>query len=655
MFTIFIIGCGLFFISPVLFIILAVKKPQVLWSLVGVGLILLSQQLTLKNLTPVNNEVEVKVVTELEHHDYSTTFIGKINHQKFLVTLNKDERINYDSIVRINITECQPITNRFLNKSSFDQKKYYQSQKIFYQIKAKVISINQEPTLITKIKNARFNFINRGLKSQSIINALLFGEKDFSQEEVGVLSGSGIIHLFTISGMHVSLIYLAIKFICNIFRTKTIVKQIIICLSGFLYFFLAGGSIPVFRAVSTMLIKIFYDIKTIDILNFICATLLILNPFLIGNPSFLLSFGISYLILLIPKTKPIVFCQCLFLLPLLVTINISYRFNLLTPLVNLIVIPIISFIFLPLCFFVFITNIGDNLLYNLNNILMECLTFVNKLTLNLGSFDFIKLSILAIIIYRFIVNKKYLITSFLIIATSLINPHFASTQFSFIDVNQGDATLIQTKFKKETILIDTGNVDAKQELVNYLYAHQVNQIDYLFITHFDEDHMANLDTIINLFDTKNIITSDTVPSEYQYLPIVQITNPHTLNFADFVCYLIPPLQLYEEKNNNSLVIVIQFNNNKTMMLTGDIEQPREEELVNFLPPFKVNFLKAAHHGSKTSSTATFLDHFKPDFVLISAGKNNRYHHPNKEVVERFVQYQITYWLTAKQGELSFYV
>ena len=237
----------------------------------------------------------------------------------------------------------------------------------------------------------------------------------------------------------------------------------------------------------------------------------------------------------------------------------------------------------------------------------------------------------------------------------MINPHFASTQFSFIDVNQGDATLIQTKFKKETILIDTGNVEAKQELVNYLYAHQVNQIDYLFITHFDEDHMANLDTVVNLFDTQNIITSDTVPREYQYLPIVQITNSHTLNFADFVCYLIPPLQLYEEKNNNSLVMVIQFNNNKTMMLTGDIEQTREEELVNFLPPFKVDFLKAAHHGSKTSSTATFLDHFKPDFVLISAGKNNRYHHPHKEVVERFAQYQITYWLTAKQGELSFYV
>ena len=113
MFTLLIVGCGLFFISPVLFIILAVKKPQVLWSLVGVGLILLSQQLTLKNLTPVNNEVEVKVVNKLEHHDYSTTFIGKINYQKFLVTLSKDERINYDSIVRINITECLPITNRF--------------------------------------------------------------------------------------------------------------------------------------------------------------------------------------------------------------------------------------------------------------------------------------------------------------------------------------------------------------------------------------------------------------------------------------------------------------------------------------------------------------------------------------------------------------
>lgn len=118
-----------------------------------------------------------------------------------------------------------------------------------------------------------------------------------------------------------------------------------------------------------------------------------------------------------------------------------------------------------------------------------------------------------------------------------VNPRNIDNNFiSFIDVNQGDNILVSTNFKKNNILIDTGNVDSKNEVIKYLHYQGISKIDCLIITHFDDDHCANIDSLVKTFKIKNIISSD-INSDYKYTIIKKDTS---FNFGSFKFNLIPP-------------------------------------------------------------------------------------------------------------------
>ena len=107
-------------------------------------------------------------------------------------------------------------------------------------------------------------------------------------------------------------------------------------------------------------------------------------------------------------------------------------------------------------------------------------------------------------------------------------------------------------------------------------------------------------------------------------------------------------------NNNSLVIKLKYKN-FSMLFTGDIEEEGEEAILkkyaNEPEKLKSYVLKVAHHGSKTSSTAKFIEAVKPEAVLIGVGKNNLFNHPNQEILERFKKFNIKIYRTDKNGEI----
>lgn len=108
-------------------------------------------------------------------------------------------------------------------------------------------------------------------------------------------------------------------------------------------------------------------------------------------------------------------------------------------------------------------------------------------------------------------------------------------------------------------------------------------------------------------------------------------------------------------NNNSIVAKINYNK-VSILFTGDIEEKAEKEILlkykineNIL---KANILKVAHHGSKSSSSKEFLERVSPDIAIIGVGKNNKFGHPNKEVINNILKYKTEIYRTDKDGEIK---
>ena len=247
----------------------------------------------------------------------------------------------------------------------------------------------------------------------------------------------------------------------------------------------------------------------------------------------------------------------------------------------------------------------------------------------------------------------------------------------FVDVGQGDCTLIQTPTNKN-ILIDGGgsefgNFDVGESiLLPYLLDRRVTTIDYMLISHADSDHISGLFAIIENLNVKNIIISkqgensenlkilnQLVKEKKVKVTIVEQGDCIQIDKYSYFEILFPDDELIKDNvlNNNSIVAKFHYEN-FSMLFTGDIEEIAEKRLCKmYAGTNKLNatILKVAHHGSKTSSTEEFLELVNPKIAFIGVGANNNFGHPNDEVIERLKQYTNLIYRTDECGEISIIV
>ena len=237
-------------------------------------------------------------------------------------------------------------------------------------------------------------------------------------------------------------------------------------------------------------------------------------------------------------------------------------------------------------------------------------------------------------------------------------------------LDSGDSTLIISPHGK-TILIDGGE-EEKNVLVPYLLARKIKKIDYLVISHFDSDHVGGIFSVImNLKVGKVIISKQKEDSEnYQrFIKMVKQKNIKVLVMEkgdkiiidnDLFFDVLWPLKLINENvlNNNSLVLKLCYKD-FSMIFTGDIEEIAESEILKEyeknISTLKATILKVAHHGSKTSSTQEFISKVKPQISLIGVEKNNKFGHPNEEVIERLEKIGSKIYRTDLMGEIKIVV
>lgn len=616
--------------------------------------------------------------------------IGKYYFKSESEKENFTKEIKIGETLKLNGQLEEPINNTVPN--SFNYKKYLYNKKIYYILNIEQIEkVHKKTPYLYKIKNLIYKRTNK-IKNNEYLYAYILG-KTYKIDEKIIESyrKNGISHLFALSGLHVSIFSILLMKILKKLKINEMKRYLIIFLFLILFSFITGFSPSILRASLLFFLlginKVYYfHIKTINILYLVFIILSILNPFIIYNMSFLLSFSTTYFIILssdlindknylkgLLKVSSISFIS---------NIGLSiYYFNTIYPLgiiMNLIFVPLVSFIIFPLTLIVFI-------LPSLSFILSVLILIMEKLSLFLSTIsihiNFPHINIYLLIFYYILLvliitkkRKKYIIALIILVLFFKIYPYFNfSTRIYFIDVGQGDSQLIITKQNKKAILIDTGGkLTHKEEnwkktrtkynlgtdtLIPLLKSLGVSKLDYIIITHGDFDHMGEAINLVENYKVEKVIFNcgKFNKLEKELIKVLEKRKiPYyscikKLNVDNNKLYFLNNKD-YGNENDNSSVIYAKLNNYNFLFM-GDAGIEVEKNLILKYNLQKIDLLKVGHHGSKTSSSNNFINEINPKYSIISVGKDNRYGHPNDSVLENLNKSKI--YRTDQDGSIIF--
>lgn len=558
--------------------------------------------------------------------------------------------------------------------NAFNYKKYLYQNKIYYTLNISEIKIlDKTNNIFYKIKNYAYNRANN-IKNNKYIYAYILGSTDGLDNSVlNSYRTNGVSHLFALSGLHVGIFSMVLLSILKKLKIKDIITYIIIFLVLLLFSFITGFSSSMLRSTLLFFLlginKIYkLEVKTINILYLVFTILLMINPFTIYSASFILSFTTTFFLMLgsemLQNKNYIKTLFAVSALSFVSSIGVSiYFFGSINPLgilLNLIFVPFVSFIVFPLALIVYICPFLINLLVLFTNI-MEYLS-LKFATINMTIY-FPNINIYTVLIYYILLtislktkNKKILIFMLSIIIVWKVYPYFNDeTIIYFIDVGQGDSALLVTPHKKHALLMDTGgSIKYKKEpweetktsyniatdsLIPFMRSIGVYKLDYLIITHGDTDHGGSAVDLVKNFQVSKVIFNcgSYNDLENKLIKVLDMKNIKyyscikELNIDNNKLYFLNTKD-YDNENDNSSVIYTELNNYKFLFM-GDASILTEKEILNKYNLPNIDMLKVGHHGSKTSSSEEFIDTINPKFSIINVGKNNRYGHPNKEVLD----------------------
>ena len=607
----------------------------------------------------------IGIVTKYEVKEDKITIEIKAK-EKLLITYKYQDKefnnLSYGDKIKVKGTLITPSKNT--NQNTFNYQKYLYYKKIYYLVEATSINkIANNNNYLYTIKNTLYQKINK-LKSSNYIKTLLFCDNTLSKEIKESYRINGISHLFSVSGMHinffVSIIYLYINKITYNKRIKYLITNIFIIT----YLILFPSSSLLRSAVMSILYSINYllklKIKKIDILFLTLGVSLLINPFIIYDLGYIYSYTITFFLVLSSSTlkkknkiNKIIYISLLsFLVSIPITIYNSYEINIICILLNIILVPIISIIILPLTIITYIFPILDSILYLFTNTLEKISLFISKI--NITKIIFPKPSLLIIVLYYIIFllsyqNKKYFYLNIILLIIIYISPYLNSNfEVVMFEVGEADCHLIKYPYNKNTILIDTGKNEykIKNEVIPYLKSIGIKKIDYLIITHGDEDHIGGSITLINNFQVKNVILNKGTFTDLEKELIKNLNkkkipyqiNINKINLSNHTIYLLNNTK-YNNENDNSIITYFTYQKYKFLYM-GDASITTEDNLLENYNLNNISILKVGHHGSNTSSSKDFISQINPSISLISVGKNNIYHHPNKEVINNLSKSRI---------------
>ena len=256
------------------------------------------------------------------------------------------------------------------------------------------------------------------------------------------------------------------------------------------------------------------------------------------------------------------------------------------------------------------------------------------------------------------------------VGTTCCHGLYGNVIVTAIDVGQGDGIYIRTPTGKH-LLVDGGSTTVKEvgkyRIEPFLKSQGVGRLAYVFVSHGDEDHIGGIremllnqdrgvkiDTLV--FPTRHVLDEALLElakvAQEQNTEVVTMGAGQTLFFGKMTMTCLAPEETYDGPCGNEASMVLELSYKKFQMLfTGDLEGRGEDQLVGERKIDACDVLKAAHHGSKNSSSEEMLALARPKITLISAGKENRYGHPHKELLQRLQDVKSAVYCTKENGAI----
>ncbi len=608
------------------------------------------------------NEEKIKMKIQIGKEKVIAYFETKEN--------NKYKKILQEGVIlKIQGTLCIPSKNTIPN--TFSYHRYLKTEKIYFELKITDLKVIKENSSWKKIKEKIRDYCDQ-FQNSFYLKMLVLGIKEGEKEDIEkIYQKNGISHVFAISGMHLGMLYkLTSKQLKKIKNWK---KHIISILVVTIYVSLINVSISSKRAYCFLLLNTINQIFCLNLTKkqiffFTLCVILWINPFSIFQVGFQYSFLTSFLFLFwIEKKKKslrsIIFGGFLiFLFHLPITAYNSYTINIWSIINNIVLIPIILFVIFPLLLLSLICPILEIFI----SIVINGFEFFNFLLSNLPLSEIIlpKMPLFWYIIYYFLLllyialrKSNILILLGIFLCLWNISPKWNKNgYFYFLDVGQGDAILIVAPYQKEVILIDTGPQNRKisSNIINFLRSLGIKKLNVLFITHGDQDHIGNAITILNEIPTEKIILNEGSDTSLEIEVKKKYKNKISKTYqTKYLKFKILDHVTENQENDNSLICHVCIYQTCSLFL-GDAGKKVEEEIASKYQ-IKADILKVGHHGSNTSTSNALLKEFSFKFGIISAGRNNKYHHPHEITLKNLNKNKIKIMNTQKLGTISFKV
>lgn len=582
----------------------------------------------------------------------------------------------------------------------------------------KITGLQKGYQLEKLLANIRLHYLNQMEKvmpkaDSAAIFAILFGGYEGIRPElIDAFTVTGLLHLLSVSGSHITLLAVFILAFFRKIHVHTVIATIFVSLAIIFYCLLADGVVPAIRAglmgiIATIAMTKAWDFDGRRILTLCAIFFIMYSPLYIYDVSFQLSFASTAgLLYLAPKIL-----EYLTKIPYLLRVSIAitvaaqlaslpfilwyFHYVSFSSLVaNFFLVPIVELILLLGLFggvLSYFFPILGKLIFVLDSLFLgfvyEGASLLAKIpysTVYLPAFSFIGAILYLIFLliffhqqlrekiavflfpYRKLLASIFLLFILVNLFSTILRPKEMSVHF--IDVGQGDALLVITP-NKHAFMIDTGGArDFPLGLrvdIPYLFHYGVEKLDAIFLTHAHDDHSAGAGGILPKIAVQKIIAANEGKEIYASVMKMPHSDIYLKNFSvaqegevyniDDVHVEVVHAPKNEHLTGNEYSNVYRISYGKaSFLITGDLVTAEEKNILNKYKHLQTTVLKVAHHGSLSSSSMEFLQQVKPHFAVISVGEDNSFGHPHKEVLERLQSLGTVIYRTDQDGAVVFY-
>ncbi|AXF33848.1 MULTISPECIES: DNA internalization-related competence protein ComEC/Rec2 [Bacillus] len=605
---------------------------------------------------------------------------------------------------------------------AFDYNEYLYRQHIHWNYSVTSIQNCSEPEnfkyKVLSLRKHTISFTNSLLPPDSagIVQALTVGDRFYVEDEVlTAYQKLGVVHLLAISGLHVGILTAGLFYIMirlGITREKA---SILLLLFLPLYVMLTGAAPSVLRAalmsgvyLAGSLVKWRVHSATAICLSYI--VLLLFNPYHLFEAGFQLSFAVSFSLILSSS----IFQQVKTSLGQLTIVSLIaqlgslpillyhfHQFSIISVPMNMLMVPFYTFCILPGAvagvLLLSLSASFGRLFFSWFDLLIS---WTNRLITNIADVDVFTIMIahpapvllflftVAIILLLMAIEKRSL--SQLMITGGIcctvmfllfIYPCLSSEgEVDMIDIGQGDSMFVGAPHQRGRVLIDTGGTLSyssepwrekqhpfslgEKVLIPFLTAKGIKQLDALILTHADQDHIGEAETLLKHHKVKRLVIPKGFVSEpkdekvlqtarEEGVTIEEVKRGDVLQIKDLQFHVLSPETPDPASKNNSSLVLWMETGVLSWILTGDLEKEGEQEVMDVFPNIKADVLKVGHHGSKGSTGEEFIQQLQPKTAIISAGKNNRYHHPHQKVLQLLQRHSIRVLRTDQNGTIQY--